>query len=83
MVRRLRIPIPIGSRTKCQVGKQVSVRYKRGKATAPASAALKVNGKIFNMVYDNESNADDTVFSGQGFRWSVNKVTASNVYNPA
>lgn len=63
---------------KCHGGKQVTARYKMGEATA--SAEVKINGKTFNMQYDNESNADVTVFSGQGYRWSINNIGASNIH---
>ncbi|WP_416188811.1 hypothetical protein ACM67B_05590 [Neisseria sp. CCUG17229] len=62
----------------CHDGERVTVHYKISKAIA--TAEVKINGKIFNMKYDSESNSDITVFSGQGYQWSVNNSEISNIH---
>ena len=63
---------------RCQGGKTLQARYHMGEATA--SAQVKADGKTWMMDYDQQSNADVTVFSGQGHNWSVTNLGAKNIH---
>ena len=63
---------------RCQGGKTLQARYHMGEATA--SAQIKAAGKTFMMDYDQQSNADITVFSGEGHNWSVTNLGAKNIH---